>query len=290
MAPLSSQAKRRLQSPLLTFLLSLVIATALGVLVGVVTSSLPFFSATPTTDPNFGALDQCLMRELPKERQGYAVDADGQAAASFGGELLAICRAGQAKPERYTLSGVVHAAFDFGGDLWLSRRASPDTSELWLLEGGHARHVGEAKPIALVGTLFGVVALEASGHLVSLAPDETVLGVADLEHFSPPAQLSASADGERVAVTAGGGFWVLDAQRLALLRAEAPCAVGYSWWQKAGHRVLVSCLPDFALDIDADTGARDEAPRRERTPSVLVPRRGVYVQECEGLPCTAQSP
>ncbi len=290
MALLTRDARRRLQHPLVTFLLSVVIATGLAVLVGVVTSTLPYFSSTPTTDPSFGALDQCLMRELPREREGFAVGADGTAAASFNGELLAVCRKGQAAAERYTLSGVVFAAFDFGGRLWLSRRASPDSSELWLLDQGHARHVGEAKPIALVGTQFGVVVLEASGHLLSLSADETVLGVTDLEHFQPPAHLSASADGERVAIAAGGGYWVLDAQRLSRIRAEAPCGVDFVWWQKQGHQLLVSCEPDYALLVEADTGAREAAPRLKRTPSALVPRLGVYAQECEGLPCTASSP
>jgi len=293
-ATLTRDARRRLQHPLLTFLLSLVIATALGVIVYVVTSTLPYFSASPTTDPNFGALDQCLMRELPRERQGFAVDADGHAAASFDGEKLVICREGSDPihpvPERYTLSGVVHAAFDFGGRLWLSRRSSPDASELWLLDAGHARHVGDSKPLALVGTLFGVVVLEPGGHMISISPDEAVLGAADLEHFSAPAQLSVSADGERVAVAAAGGFWVLDAQRLPKLRAEAPCAVDNLWWRKTGHQVLVTCDPDYALFVDTDTGVRDEAPRLKRTPSALVARRGVYAQECEGLPCTASSP
>jgi hypothetical protein len=293
-AVLTHSARRRLQHPLLTFLLSLVIATALGVIVYVVTSTLPYFSASPTTDPNFGAIDQCLMRQLPRERQGFAVDADGHAAASFDGEKLIICRE-NADPlhpnvEQYTLSGIVHAAFDFSGRLWLSRRTTPDSSELWLLDGGHARHVGNSKPLALVGTLFGVVVLEPQGHVISLSPDEAVLGVTDLEHFAAPANLTASADGERVAIAAVGGFWVLDAQRLARLRAEAPCAVDYLWWRKSGHQVLLTCEPDYALVIDADTGGRDEAPRLKRTPSVLVPKRGIYAQECEGLPCTASSP
>jgi hypothetical protein len=91
-------------------------------------------------------------------------------------------------------------------------------------------------------------------------------------------------------VAAGGGFWVLDAQRLTRLRAEAPCAVGFLWWRRSGHQVLVSCEPDYALTVDADTGTRDEAPRLKRVPSTLVPRRGIYAQECEGLPCTASSP
>jgi hypothetical protein len=183
-----AHARRRLQHPLVTFLLSLVIATALGVIVYVVTSTLPYFSASPTTDPNFGNLDQCLLRELPQGRQGFAVDADAHGAASFDGDKLILCRDNPADTlhpgiERYTLSGVVHAAFDFSGRLWLSRRSSPDSSELWLIDSGHARHVGDAKPLALVGTLFGVVVLEPQGHVVSLSPDETVLGVTDLDHF-----------------------------------------------------------------------------------------------------------
>lgn len=290
-----THARRRLQHPLVTFLLSLVIATGLGVIVYVITSTLPYFSASPTTDPNFGVLDQCLMRELPKERQGFAVDADAKGAVSFDGDKLILCRENPADAlhptiERYTLSGVVHAAFDFSGRLWLSRRSSPDTSELWLIDSGHARHVGDSKPLALVGTLFGVVVLEPQGHVVALSADETVLGVTNLEHFQAPANLTVSADGERVAVAANGGFWVLDSQHLSRLRAEAPCAVDDLWWRKSGHQVLVSCEPDYALTVDADTGARDEAPRMKRVPSVLVPRRGIYAQECEGLPCTASSP
>lgn len=291
MAVLTREAKKRLERPLLTFLLSLAMAVVLGVVVYVVTSTLPYLASSPTTDPNFGNQNHCLLTALPTGRTGFA--AFGTDAASYSGTRLARCaEAGAAKV--YDVTGITHASFDWKGALWFSRRAETDTPpELWRVAEGKPEQIGEVTPIALVGTGFGVVTLDAQGRLVSLDSERTVLGVAQLP-TAPPSevQLSVSADGERVAVVVSSGLFVYDAQRLQKILAEAPCEVEFLWWRKEGHRALVSCGPDasWALELDVNTGARESAPKLTRTESQLVANRGVYVQECEHLPCTATSP
>jgi hypothetical protein len=279
---------------MLTFLLSLAMASTLGVVVYLVTSTLPYLATSPTTDPNFGNHNQCLLQAMPRERVGFAVSATGQWAAGYSGARLVRCDVA-GKAEDFTVSGVTHASFDAADTLWYSRRAEPETPpELWRWgRGERPVRVGEVTPSALVGTLFGVVTLDAQGHLASLDTAGTVLGVAALPKAPPPeVQLSASADGERVAVVTGGGLFVYDAQRLLPVLAEGPCEVEFLWWRKAGHRALLECGPDaaWALELEVDSGGREAAPKLARAHSELVPKRGLYVQECEHLPCTASSP
>lgn len=290
MAVLTREAKKRLERPLLTFLLSLAMAVVLGVVVYVVTSTLPYLATSPTTDPNFGNQNHCLLSALPKGRTGFAVF--GAEAAAYSGSQLARC-VGGGPAKIYEVSGITHASFDWKGALWFSRGAEPN--ELWRLgeTDAHPDRIADVAPVALVGTAFGVVTLDAQGRLASLDGERTVLGVAQLP-AAPPAdvQLSASADGERIAVVMGGGLFVFDAQRLQKILAEAPCATEFLWWRKEGHRALVTCGPDasWALELDVNSGARETAPKLQRTESQLVAKRGIYVQECEHLPCTATSP
>ena len=95
-----------------------------------------------------------------------------------------------------------------------------------------------------------------------------------------------------MAVVTSGGLFVYDAQRLLPILAEAPCVVEFLWWRREGHRALLSCGPEasWALEVDVDSGARETAPNLKRTHSELVTHRGLYVQDCERLPCTATSP
>lgn len=288
MAALTREAKKRLEGPLVTFLLSLAMAVVVGVVVYVVTSALPYLAASPTTDPNFGNQNHCLLTALPTGRTGFAVF-DTEAVA-YSGSRLARC--GPSGPARvFDVTGITHAAFDAKGALWYSRGAEPN--ELWRLAGEKPERIADVAPVALVGTAFGVVTIDAAGRLASIDSERTVLGVAQLPKPPPnDVQLTASADGERVAVVTGGGLFVYDAQRLQQILAEAPCEVEYLWWRKEEHRALVQCGPDaeWALDLDVNTGNRETAPKLTRAPSQLVAKRGLYVQECEHLPCTASSP
>ena len=242
-AVLSREAKKRLERPLLTFLLSLALATVLGVVVYVVTSALPYLATSPTTDPNFGNQNHCLLTAVPTGRTGFAVF--GAAAVAYSGTRLARS-AGQGPAQVYEVTGVTRASFDAKGAPWFARRAEPDTPpELWRLAAFGPQRVGEVTPVGLVGTAFGVVTIDSQGRLVSIDAERTVLGVAQLP-AAPPAevQLAASADGERISVVTSGGLFVYDAQRLHRILAEAPCEVEFLWWRKEGHRALVSCGPE----------------------------------------------
>ena len=291
MAVLTREARQRLERPLLTFLLSLVIAVVVGVVVYLVTSTLPYLATSPTTDPNFGNQNHCLLMALPSERTGFTAFATE--AAAYSGTRLARCgEQGAAKVLEVT--GVTHASFDWKGALWYSRRAEPDKPpELWRWAEAAPERIGEVTPVGLVGTEFGVVTIDAGGRLVSLDSEKTVLGVAQLRAAPQlDVQLTVSADGQRVAVVTSGGLFVYDSQRLLKLLAEAPCVVEFLWWRKEGHRALLSCGPEasWALDLEVDSAAREAAPNFKRTHSELVPNRGLYVQECEHLPCTATAP
>ena len=291
MAVLSREAKKRLERPLLTFLLSLAMAVVVGVVVYVVTSTLPYLATSPTTDPNFGNQNHCLLTALPADRTGFAVF--GTQAVAFSGTRLARC-VDQSPAHVYDITGVIRASFDWKGALWFSRRAETNTPpQLWRLADAKPEQIGEVTPIALVGTAFGVVTIDSQGRLVSLDDQRTVLGVAQLPAAPPEeVQLTVSADGERVAIVTSGGLFVYEAQRLSKILGEAPCEVEFLWWRKEGHRALVSCGPDadWALELDVNSGERETAPKFKRTWSQLVPTRGLYVQECEHLPCTATSP
>ena len=265
-------------------------AVVLGVVVYVVTSAVPYLATSPTTDPNYGNQNHCLLTALPTDRTGFAVF--GSEAVAYSGARLARC-ASQDPAKVYEITGITRASFDWKGAVWFARRADADTPELWRVAEGKPERIGEVTPIGLVGTAFGVVTLDAQGRLVSLDSERTVLGVAQLPAAPPDAvQLTVSDDGQRVAVVTSGGLFVYDAQRLQKILAEAPCEVEFLWWLKDGHRALVSCGPNasWALELDVNTGARETAPKLERTWSQLVPQRGLYIQECEHLPCTASAP
>ena len=131
MAVLSREARKRLERPLLTFLLSLAMATVLGVVVYVVTSTLPYLATSPTTDPNFGNQNHCLLTALPADRTGFAVF--GTEAVAYSGTRLARC-AEHGPARLYDITGVTRASFDWKGALWLSRHAETNTPpELWRL-------------------------------------------------------------------------------------------------------------------------------------------------------------
>lgn len=292
-----SRPARRLAVP---FALSLVMAATLGVVLYVAQSSLSFLVSSPGGDPLFGPLNRCLAEAVGEPRVGFAVSADGQAAASFGGKTLASC--GFASPggdpsleQRLELPGVTSAAYDFSGALWLATSGGKEgDGALWLSRPGGPARVGEVAPISLAGHAFGVAALDGAGRLVSLAADGRALGFARLP--SPPlggAQLAVNADGRLLAVVAGTGLFLFRTEDLRLLKAEGPCGVEFLWWEPGEpSRALVSCSPgsSWALSLNAETGEKEAAPRRQRVESSLLPRLGKYVRPCEGLPCSAPAP
>jgi hypothetical protein len=271
--------------PRVTLLVTLGVAASLGAVLYGVSSSLPFLASSATSDVTFGALNGCAQRAVAA-RTGFAVAHDGRSLAVFSGSQAVRCSAtadGGAVQLDLNVRGVATAAFDFDGGLWLSREG------VWLGDAGFP----EVRPVALAGTRHGVVALEASGRVLALAPGGAVAAVAQLPRPVDGApQLIVSSDGERVALPVSGGVFVWDAATLKNVRAEAPCAVEAAWWLPKGRRLLLQCAPDFALEWDVESGAQTAAPQRKgaRGRSVLVPGLDLYVSACEQLPCTAAPP
>ncbi|MCC6336173.1 MAG: hypothetical protein IT380_19575 [Myxococcales bacterium] len=288
-----TRPRRRPQSNLLTLALSVALAVTVGFILYLAVTSLPYLAASPTSDPTFGALNQCLLSNAP-QRVGFAVARDARRAAVWTTEEVVECAEADdgATARTWRLPGATMGAYDGRGRLWVAARgADAGLSGLFVLEEGTSRPVGELTPRALAGTRDGVVALEPTGRVVSLDAEGHLTGVRDL----PSAQgavVTSSADGLRVAVLVGGGLYALDALTLAVLRAEAPCQVERLWWTKGGHRVLLSCGPgqSWALWVDVDSGQTDTAPARARVDSVLAGPDGPWVQACDVLPCTAEEP
>jgi hypothetical protein len=274
-------------------LLTVALAVALGFIVYLAVTSLPYLAVSPSTDPAFGSLNACVLNTLP-ERTGWALSRDAQRLAAWSSDSLVICGSAQQTPERtWRQPGVTAGAFDAQGALWVAAQPSDAAgATLWVLEGSAA-----ARPMTstlavqtLAGTSHGVVVLEATGRLTALDVAGAVAGAAEL----PPgdfraATLHASADGERVAVVVGGGVFVLDAS-LHLLRAEAPCTVESMWWLADGHVALLQCSGTLTLRYDVDTAHADAAPSRARVPSTLVGPAPLWAQPCDMLPCSAEPP
>jgi hypothetical protein len=281
--------------PRFLFVLSLGTAAALAMMLYLASTSLPYLATSPTTDPNFGVLNQCLMTALGEPRVGFAVAADGTRAMTYGNEAIALCAqtadGGIAPPRVQPLTGVTGATFDHLGTLWLATQEGA----LWRLGPADekATSVGDFAPIALAGHAQGVAGVDASGRVVSLVPSGAVLGVAQLP--APPtagAAVASNVDGSLVAVTAGTGLFVYRTKDLSLVRAEGPCDVEFLWWLPQPGQALVACGPSasWALILDVESGRHEAAPGGERVRSSLVPGLKNYVQACEHLPCTAPSP
>jgi hypothetical protein len=268
-----------------TLLVSLGMMASLGAVVYLVSSSLPFLANSASADQHFGALNGCVARALSGPVGGFALSADGRALAAWSGQALVRCESADDGGSAATVvpsASVAAAAFDFDGELWL---AQPELSSS---SGGHF----DIKPQLLTGTRQGVVAVERD-TVYSTRKSGEVAGLYKLpEPVREPMWLSASADGERVALMAFGGLYVWRSDKLELLRAEAPCAVEGAWWAPEGHSMVLQCGPngDYALQWDVDTATQSVLPRRERARSALVPKLGVYVQTCEQLACTAAAP
>lgn len=286
--------RRRPQS-LVTLLLSVALAVVLGAIVYFAVTSLPFLAVSPTSDPTFGRINECLLAAVPS-RVGFAVSRDARRALAWSADLAVECVDGEpaATKTAWVVAGVVDAAYDGEQRLWLAVR-SEDSTKLQIMERPGWRTVGTVAPQHLVGTAQGVVVLEPGGRLVSVHADGAVGGLVDLPPMTD-VQLTASADGERVALVVGGGMHVFEAANLRKVRSEAPCDLEYLWWRRdeadggpARHRALLSCGPEasWGLAVDVDSNAQEKAaPPRER--AVLAGPGGPYVRRCDMLPCTAE--
>lgn len=264
--------------------LTIAIAVALGLLVYVATTSLPYLISSPTADPHFGALNDCLSRALPAPRLGWAVSPDASRAAVYGPRAVAVCDRSGAST-RLDVKGAL--AVTFGGD-----------NRLWVSAGGRLlrederalRPMGDFAPVSLAGHAGGVLALDEEGHLVSVSSEGGVLGQAMVP--GPGGRLSVGAAGTLAAVLTGGSFRAFDARTLTVLPAEPPCAVEQLWWLDAPEQVLIGCGPEgkTAFTLDLRTGTRAPAPRHPETPARRLLGRALYVQGCDGFPCTAPAP
>lgn len=268
-----------------SWVLSLITAAALGLLIAVATTSLPYLVSSPTTDPHFGALNHCLTGALKGPRLGWAVSPDASRAATFGARAVALCRK-DGPPQVFPAPGAAAITFDGDGRLWVA------TGEhLLRQEAEQLVPMGDVAPVALAGHAAGVIALDAEGQLLSISPQGEVLGQARLPTVGAGA-LTVGPGGAVAAVVVGGGVVAYEAQTLTPLRAEAPCQVEALWWLDSPERVLLACGPGQgpALTLDLRTGERAEAPHRFRTPARRLSGLPLYVQGCDGLPCTAPAP
>ena len=262
---------------------------SLGAVVYLVTSSLPFLASSASADVNFGALNACAARALEASPSGFAVSPDARALTAYSGTKVVRCDLqpdGGAAEAVMELAGVTAAAFDFDSELWLA-----DKTLARVTDGGIERF-GEVAPHAVCGTRHGVVAVQDE-TVVAMQRTGSLAGVYQLpQPVQGPLLLSASADGERVALVVSGGIFVWKSERLELVRAESPCAVEMAWWLPQGHSMVLQCGPnaDFALQWDVDTATQSALPSKPRSRSTLVPKLGAYVQPCEQLACTAAPP
>ncbi|MEW5737569.1 MAG: hypothetical protein AB1938_01520 [Myxococcota bacterium] len=273
-----------------TLALSVALAATVGAIIYLAVTSLPYLASSPTSDPTFGPLNECLLSNAP-QRVGFAVGRDARRVAAWTNDAVVECAEARG-PRTWRLQGATVGAYDGKGRLWLAARGAGEAqSGLFLLDGTETRAVGQLAAQALAGIRDGVVGLEPGGRLVSLHEDGRVTGTTELPS-TEGAALTSSGDGTRVVVRVGGGLFAFDADTLALLRAEAPCQVQRLWWKKGSHRVLLACGPDesWALELDVDTGVAETAPPRARVDSVLVGPEGPWVQPCDVLPCTAEEP
>ncbi len=258
-------------------------AAGLGLFVAVATTSLPYLVSSPTTDPHFGALNQCLAEALKGPRLGWAVAPDASRTATFSARAVALCRK-DGPAAVFPAPGVRDITFDGQGRLWVATG-----EQLLREEAGQLVPMGDFAPISLAGHAAGVIALDGEGQLLSISPQGEVLGAARLP---APGALSVGPGGMLAAVVIGGGVVAYEASTLTPLRAEAPCQVEGLWWLDAPERVLLACGPGqaSALSFDLKTGQSTKVPHRVRAPARRLSGRPLYVQGCDGLPCTASAP
>lgn len=286
MTPPRRNPNKRLQS--LTLAITVVLAVALGGIIYLSVTSLPYLATTPTTDPAFGALNACLLNAVP-ERLGFAVSRDGTSVAAWSASQLVVCSGSPPTATSSPHTGITQATWDGLGALWIATsHVDGGANSLLRFEGTQFVERGAFSPAALVGTAKGVVGLEPSGQLIALSSTGEVSATRALPE-SRRVQLQASADGALVALFGGGRFAVVDAVTLQSTPAEAPCPVEHVWWRPGAPMLVVDCV-DLTLEINALTSESSLAQPRRRIPSTLVGPGGVYVQSCDVLPCSVEPP
>lgn len=277
---------KRLQA--ITLVVTVGLAVALGGITYLAATSLPYLATTPTTDPNFGALNACLLGAVP-ERLGFAVSRDALSVAAWSPRQLVVCAGKPPLPKAFPRTAITQATWDGLGALWIaSASADGGSSALLRLEAGQFVERGAFGPAALVGTAQGVVALEPSGQLIAVSASGELSATRELP-FTRNVHLQTSSDGALVALTGGGKFAVVDALTLKSTPAEAPCPVQNVWWRAGAPLLVVDCV-DLALEINALNSESALAEPRRRIPSTLVGPGGLYVTSCDVLPCTVEPP
>ncbi|PZR05363.1 MAG: hypothetical protein DI536_32330 [Archangium gephyra] len=271
-----------------TLALSIALAAVLGAIVYLAVTSLPYLATSPATDPVFGALNSCLLSAVP-ERVGFAVSRDNARASAFSHSRLVECAGTPPVATTWERAGLTHAAYDDEGALWVST-SSDDAGEAALLrlEGGTLVERGPLRATAVVGVRGGVVALAADGSLVSIAGDGSVRARRELPS-ARNVNLAANADGALVALWGGGKLTVVNAGTLESTPAEVACSVSRVWWRPEAPLFLADCL-DISVEVHALTSHSALVDARRRVPSTLTGPGGVYVQACDGLPCSVEAP
>jgi hypothetical protein len=75
------RARRKPQVVLASLLLTVALAVALGFIIYLSVTSLPYLAVSPSTDPAFGSLNACVLGSL-RERTGWSISRDGQRLAA----------------------------------------------------------------------------------------------------------------------------------------------------------------------------------------------------------------
>lgn len=275
---------RRLQT--LTLVLTGVLAASLVGIVYLSVTSIPFIAVSPATDANFGTLNSCMLHAL-SERLGTAVSPDGTKLSAWSSAQLVECIGAEATPFPY--SNVSLGAYDFSGALWVAVTSKDGGSEL-LLRREQQRFVehGAVSPIAMVGTAWGLLAVDASGQVISVSSSGEVSATRQLP-LTRHVQLAASADGQWVALWSGGRFAVVNAHTLESTPAEVACPVRQVWWRTSGPLMVVDCI-DITLEVNALTSESALLEPRQRVPSTLLGVAGIYMEPCDVLACSAEPP
>ncbi|MBX7112857.1 MAG: hypothetical protein K1X64_00885 [Myxococcaceae bacterium] len=277
-----------------TWWVSLALAGTLGGVLYLITSSLPFLVSSPTTDSHFGALNSCVLKNLAAPRLGYAVSWDLKNLVSYSASELVWCHA-NGDAQKHSLQGITRAAFDGQGTLWLATRASAEQPPqlLYWNEQAEPSLLAQFAPTTLVGVKEGVVILGVDGQVTSLRKSGQVAGSTSLKQgLTSPTGLIANDDGSLVLLVAATGVFAFQAHDATEVRRESPCPVEYAWWLPNGTTARLACAPNhsWALDVDMRSGTSEKAELQHSGPSTLLPLSGLYVESCDGLPCTAPAP
>lgn len=272
----------------MTLALTVVLAVALGGIIWLSVTSIPYLATSPTTDPEFGALNACLLTAVP-ERVGFAVSRDGTRAAAWSTSTLAQCDGAPPVATTHAFTGGTIGTFDGERRLWLAQdSADAGGARLVMWNGTELVERGSFAPAALAGTAKGVVAMDPAGQLVAISGDGTVTATRALPG-QRQVQLVSDATGRMVALFGGGKFAVVDATTLDSTAAEAPCPVRWAWWRPDSPLVLVDCV-DITVELNAIDSRSMLVDARQRIRSTLLGPGGRYVQACDVLPCSATPP